>query len=205
MATCATASIHNRGVSPRLTPRSNSSTSRGISAEQRIERLVQQFKPCHFGIAQIDDDAGALGRLDARLMDRVLQRRRLGGFRHSLGLALSSPHRRYVPRPNNTPGSACKKIATRPIARPQGTNYGRFDEKSLSFRMIGIPIPAAPPALNDPPAIDLDDIAGEKFGIRRSQIERRIGNILRLRQPAERHRRNELLALAGRRAEERRQ
>ena len=35
--------------------------------EQRIERFVQQFEARHLGVAQIDDDAGALGRLDARL------------------------------------------------------------------------------------------------------------------------------------------
>ena len=44
--------------------------------KQRIERLVEKFEPRDFGIAQIDDDAGAFGRLDARLMHRLRQRRR---------------------------------------------------------------------------------------------------------------------------------
>ena len=35
--------------------------------EQRIERLVENFQPGHFGIAQVDDDAGAIGGLDPRL------------------------------------------------------------------------------------------------------------------------------------------
>ena len=53
-------------------PRSNRSTCPDF-LEQRIERLVEQFEPRHFGIAQIDDDAGALRRLDARLAHRVAQ------------------------------------------------------------------------------------------------------------------------------------
>ena len=39
----------------------------GNLREQRIERLVENFEPGHFGIAQIDHDAGAIGRLDPRL------------------------------------------------------------------------------------------------------------------------------------------
>ena len=74
MATWATASIHNRGVSPRLMPRSNRSTLGRNFLEQRIERFVQELKPRHFGVAQIDDDAGALGGLDARLIHRLFQR-----------------------------------------------------------------------------------------------------------------------------------
>ena len=35
--------------------------------EQRIERLVEQFEPGHLGVVQIDDDARALGMIDARL------------------------------------------------------------------------------------------------------------------------------------------
>ena len=46
----------------------------GNVLEQRIERLVEQFEPRQLGVAQIDDDAGTLGRLDARLAHGVLQR-----------------------------------------------------------------------------------------------------------------------------------
>src|ERR1700722_7498006 len=65
--------------------------------EQRIERLVQKLKPRDFGIAQIDHDAGALGRLDARLMHRLRQRggRRGRGCRR-IGFALSTPHQKAV-------------------------------------------------------------------------------------------------------------
>ena len=45
--------------------------------EQRIERFVQDLKPCDFGIAQFDDDAGAIGGLDPRLAQRIAQPRRL--------------------------------------------------------------------------------------------------------------------------------
>ncbi len=43
--------------------------------EQRIERLVEQFETGKFGIAQIDDDAGALGGLDARRVHGLFQGR----------------------------------------------------------------------------------------------------------------------------------
>ena len=46
---------------------------RGDFREQRVERVVEEFEPRHFGVAQIDDNAGALGRLDARLAQGVLQ------------------------------------------------------------------------------------------------------------------------------------
>ena len=39
----------------------------GHLREQRIERLVQDFQTRDFGIAQFDDDAGAIGGLDPRL------------------------------------------------------------------------------------------------------------------------------------------
>ena len=42
--------------------------------EQRIERFVQKLKTRHFGVAQVDHDAGALRRLDARGMHRCLER-----------------------------------------------------------------------------------------------------------------------------------
>ena len=45
----------------------------GNLREQRIERLVENFEPRHFGIAQIDDDAGAIGGLDPRLAQRIAQ------------------------------------------------------------------------------------------------------------------------------------
>ena len=45
----------------------------GDLREQRIERLVENFEPRHFGIAQVDDDAGAIGRLDPRLAQRIAQ------------------------------------------------------------------------------------------------------------------------------------
>ena len=42
--------------------------------EQRIKRLVEKFETRDFRIAQVDHDARALGRLDARLMHRLFQR-----------------------------------------------------------------------------------------------------------------------------------
>ena len=53
----------------------------GNLREQRIERLVENFEPRHFGIAQIDDDAGAIGGLDPRLPQRIAQadRTRIAG------------------------------------------------------------------------------------------------------------------------------
>ncbi len=95
MATWAIASIHSRGVSPRLMPRSNRSTSAGISVEQRIERLVEQFEPGDLGVVQIDDDAGALGLIDPRLAQRVLEalRRLLLARPRLVGdLTFTTPH-----------------------------------------------------------------------------------------------------------------
>ena len=49
--------------------------------EQRIERLVENLQPRHLGVAQVDDDAGAVGGLDPRLPQRIAQpdRARLAG------------------------------------------------------------------------------------------------------------------------------
>jgi hypothetical protein len=47
----------------------------GHLREQRIERLVQDFKSRDLGIAQFDHDAGAVGGLDPRLPQGVAQRR----------------------------------------------------------------------------------------------------------------------------------
>ena len=66
--------------------------------KQRIKRLVQEFEPRDLGVAQIDDDAGTLGRLDARLVHRLLQRRaRLGVACRRGGFTLSAPHTPSVP------------------------------------------------------------------------------------------------------------
>ena len=54
----------------------------GHLREQRIQRLVQDLEPRDFGVAQIDDDAGAIGRLDPRLAQRVAQPGRAFGSRH---------------------------------------------------------------------------------------------------------------------------
>ena len=48
----------------------------GHLREQRIERLVEDLEPRDLGIAQFDDDAGAVGGLDPRLAQRVAQPRR---------------------------------------------------------------------------------------------------------------------------------
>ena len=75
------ASIQSRGTSPLEMPRSNNSISGGTSANTRLERVVEQFEPRGFGVAQVDDHAGALGRLDARLAHRGLQPVGLGPLR----------------------------------------------------------------------------------------------------------------------------
>jgi hypothetical protein len=41
--------------------------------EQRVERLVQNFEPGDFSIAQIDDDTGAIRGLDPRLAQGIAQ------------------------------------------------------------------------------------------------------------------------------------
>jgi hypothetical protein len=41
--------------------------------EQGVERLVQDFQPRYFGVAQVDDDADAVGGLDTRLPQRISQ------------------------------------------------------------------------------------------------------------------------------------
>jgi hypothetical protein len=41
--------------------------------KQGIERLVEDFKPGDFGVAQVDDHACAIGRLDPRLPERITQ------------------------------------------------------------------------------------------------------------------------------------
>ena len=62
--------------------------------EHGIERFVEQFEPRGFGVAQIDDHAGALGRLDARLAHGGLQAGRLGLFGlFAARAAFTSPHR----------------------------------------------------------------------------------------------------------------
>ena len=94
MATCAMASIHSLGVSPRLMPRSNRSTSAGISPNSGSIGLVQELQPGDLRIMQIDHDAGALGRFDARLAQGVLEALRPRFLRLGLfgGLAFTSPH-----------------------------------------------------------------------------------------------------------------
>jgi hypothetical protein len=44
--------------------------------KQGIECLVENFKPGHFGIAQVDHDAGAIGGLDPRLPQGIAQSHR---------------------------------------------------------------------------------------------------------------------------------
>ena len=45
----------------------------GNFGEQRIERFGEDFQPRHFGVAQVDDDAGAIGRLDPCLAQGIAQ------------------------------------------------------------------------------------------------------------------------------------
>jgi hypothetical protein len=45
----------------------------GDLREQRVEGVVENFKPRNLGIAQVDDDAGAIGGLDPRAPQRVPQ------------------------------------------------------------------------------------------------------------------------------------
>src|SRR6185312_2701284 len=48
----------------------------GHLRKQGIERVVQDFEPRHFRVAQVDDNTGAIGRLDPRLVKRVAQANR---------------------------------------------------------------------------------------------------------------------------------
>ena len=43
-------------------------------SETAIERVVEQVQRSAPGVTQVDDDAGTLGRVDARLAHGVLQR-----------------------------------------------------------------------------------------------------------------------------------
>ena len=49
-------------------------------AEDGIEHLVQDFEPRRLGVPELDDDGGALRRLDARGSHRLFQRRRAAVF-----------------------------------------------------------------------------------------------------------------------------
>ena len=60
--------------------------------KQRIERLVQQFEPRHLGVAQVDDDAGALGRFQPRVMDRLFEPRRIFVLVRLSRFSLTTPH-----------------------------------------------------------------------------------------------------------------
>ena len=69
--------------------------------KERIERFVEEFKTGNFRVMQIDDDAGAFRRLDARLMHRLLQRRvRFTLACRRSGFAFATPHRPSRPRAN---------------------------------------------------------------------------------------------------------
>ena len=78
------------------------STSGGNLLEHRIERLVQQFQAGDFGVVQVHDHAGALGLLDPRLAQGVLQPSgRRGLLRLTLAgdvvdVAFAAPHRRKL-------------------------------------------------------------------------------------------------------------
>ena len=67
-------SIHSRGMSPRLIAAIEQFDVLGDFLEHRIERVVEQFEARDVGVAQIDHDGGALGRLDARLAHCILER-----------------------------------------------------------------------------------------------------------------------------------
>jgi hypothetical protein len=48
----------------------------GDLRKQGIERLVQDLEARDFGVAQLDDDADAIGGFDPRLPERIAQPRR---------------------------------------------------------------------------------------------------------------------------------
>jgi hypothetical protein len=89
--TCATESIHSRGVSPWLC-RDRTNRRQREFPQTGVERFIENLEPCHFGVAQIDDNAGAVG-LDPGFPQGVTQtnRARFAGqivrdalFRHDL-------------------------------------------------------------------------------------------------------------------------
>src|SRR5580692_9758512 len=141
MATWATASSHSRGVSPRLMPRSNSSTSGGISANNGSSASFNNSS------------------------------RATSASRRSTAPRRQQPARRICAF---DPTSSARSLALIIHQRPGG--------------WVGS---------NTPPAVDFDDIAGQKFSILRRQEQRRVGNILHPRQAAERHAGDEFFALAG--------
>jgi len=76
--TCATTSIHSRGGIALADAAIEQIDLFGNLQKQRIERLVQNLKPGHFGVTQIDDDADAIGSLDPRLPQGIAQTKRGG-------------------------------------------------------------------------------------------------------------------------------
>src|SRR5262245_35017135 len=71
----------------------------GDFLEQRVERLVQDLEPGDLGVVQVDDDAAALGLLDARLAQRILEplRRLARPLGVGVGvLAFTTPHDRNL-------------------------------------------------------------------------------------------------------------
>ena len=87
------ASIHSRGCLAARNPAVEQVDLGRDLREQRIERLVEQLEPGDLGVVQVDDHAGALGGVDARLAQCVLQALRLIGLgRFGRRLILTSPH-----------------------------------------------------------------------------------------------------------------
>ena len=96
-------------------------------SEDAVERLVEQFEPGDLGIAQVDDDPGALGQIDARLPQGFLEPRagrapRLGRLFHgSLGFG----HNRYVITNGRTVQSGTAVAHHPPVPSASGKNISR--------------------------------------------------------------------------------
>ena len=130
MATWAMASTQSRGRLAARNPAVEQVDLRRDLREQRIERLVEQLEPRHLGVVQIDDHAGALGGVDARLAQCILQALRLIGLgRFGRRLILTSPHtdnlandrrRRKANRPQSEqPVVSDRYFGTTPCGRAQ--------------------------------------------------------------------------------------
>jgi hypothetical protein len=87
----ATESIHSRGVSPRLTPRSNRSTTGGISANSGSSASFNSSSRATSASRRSTTTLVRSAASIARLMHRRFQRRRRRSGRR-LGFALSTPH-----------------------------------------------------------------------------------------------------------------
>src|SRR5262249_39893410 len=106
----------------------------GNFSKHRIKCLIDELEPRNFGVTQVDDDAGALRRLNAGITHGVTQGLRpVGLWRACTMVVWSSPH---ALAQMVTPTLAVKTVsATLPVLRvPAGSNTTTSASWSASGR-----------------------------------------------------------------------